>query len=262
MTCLDRYRSQLLAATNRNLKIISNSVDESAIHQFRVGVKRLGALYRFLGYVDTEIKPKLLLRPALQLSRSISRVRDVHITLDLLTELEDLPQGEVDALQLALRAKIELEYRAFRNLAASLGSMQLRLPTLQALALSEATILRHKPAILQQLRERITTPGKPLDVREWHRKRILLKRYHHSLDAFRDCRGHGADEKEILQMKMLEQLLGDWHDRVVAADILQSFDDLQKESAPAVTLLGIQERMLLGSARIYLSRFAHGKPGC
>lgn len=256
MTCLDRYRSQLLAATNRNLKIISSSPEETAIHRFRVGIKRLSALYRFLGEVDAEIKPKQLLRPARKLSSAISRVRDVHITRNLLTELEDLPATDRDSLQRALQTKIDDDYDEFLNLRAGRSDTRLRFPTLRALALTETRILQCKPAILQRIRESITASSQRLDAREWHRKRILLKRYHHSLDAFHDCRGHVADDKEILEMKILEQLLGDWHDRVVAVEILQSFSGLENDAAAAVAGLRKQERMLLGSARIYLARFA------
>ena len=48
MICLERYRSELLSGTNRELRIIIGTADESSIHLFRVSVKRLTALYRFL----------------------------------------------------------------------------------------------------------------------------------------------------------------------------------------------------------------------
>ena len=94
---------------------------------------------------------------------------------------------------------------------------------------------------------------------DWHRARILLKRYHHTLDAFCRCPGQRLDTSEIRQIEMLERLLGDWHDRVVAVDILHSFTELNNQATPVIIELDRQEGLLLGSARIYLQKFIRWK---
>ena len=259
MTCIDRYRSDLVANTNRNLGIILNAVDEEAIHRFRVSVKRLTALYRFLGEVNPEIRARQLLRPLRRLSKDIARVRDCHITLNLLTEI-----GYADrsgGLRDALHARIEIDYRHFAERSRDLGLERVRLPTLGALGFSEAGLLRAKPAVLESLRAQITPGDGGLDAEAWHRRRILLKRYHHSLDAFQHCRGQRADERDIAKMKMLEQLLGDWHDRVVAVEIIESLDPAVDDRSGLVAELNEQAHNLLASARIYLARFVRGLPG-
>jgi CHAD domain-containing protein len=48
MNCLDQYRSKLLAPVNRDFRTIVAAPDEESIHRFRVGAKRLTALYRFV----------------------------------------------------------------------------------------------------------------------------------------------------------------------------------------------------------------------
>jgi CHAD domain-containing protein len=90
---------------------------------------------------------------------------------------------------------------------------------------------------------------------KWHKKRILLKRYQHKLDSFHFCPGHLADETELKQIKMLQQLLGDWHDRVVTMQILQSFEGLEAQTGAAIAIMKKQDRLLLGSAKIYLNKF-------
>ena len=90
---------------------------------------------------------------------------------------------------------------------------------------------------------------------QWHKKRILLKRYHHKLDAFYFCPGHSLDESELKQIRILEQLLGDWHDRVVTAAILQVLNGVEAAAGRAVSIMRKQDRLLLGSARIYLNKF-------
>ena len=58
---------------------------------------------------------------------------------------------------------------------------------------------------------------------------------------------------------MLARLLGDWHDRVVAVDILHSFTQLDNQATPVIIELNRQENLLLGSARIYLEKFIRWK---
>lgn len=259
MHCLEQYRGKLLSSSNRELRVIIANPDETSIHRFRVGVKRLTALYRFFAAVDPEIDSRQILRPARKLSNAISRVRDVHITLNLFSELEGLDANDVISLKRALDTRCREEYRAFQSLVAGGAPIPLRMPTVRSLGLSETTLLRHKAEVLQQSRLQIFDDKRRLDTRRWHDKRILLKRYHHSLDAFSACPGHSQDEKELMQMKMLEQLLGDWHDRVIAVEILQSLPRLQTRAEGAIAALRRQERALLASSRIYLARFALGR---
>ena len=259
MICLDQYRSKLLTETNSNLRKIADAVDEESIHRFRVGIKRLTALYRFLQQVDPGIDARQLLRSARKLSRSISKVRDVHITLNLLVELDPLDTEAKQPAQRLLQQRIRRDYLSFQKLLGSGIQIPLRIPTLRALGLTESIILRRKPEILAQLRSDITADPERHDAEHWHDRRILLKRYHHTLEAFSRCPGHSLDEKEIMKMKMLEQLLGDWHDRVVAVEILQSGEQLQAAAENSIATLKKQERLLLGAARIYLAKFAARK---
>ena len=49
MNCVEKYRGQLIRKINRELRVLTTRPDETAIHEFRVGMKRLSALFYFLG---------------------------------------------------------------------------------------------------------------------------------------------------------------------------------------------------------------------
>jgi CHAD domain-containing protein len=255
MNCLDQYRSKLLTAVNRELRAIVIAPEEHSIHRFRVGIKRLTALYRFLGTNSPEIKAKQLVKPARSLSSSISKVRDCHITLGLISELAELDNGGLTTLQRVVHNRIRKNYREFQKLTQSGIRIPLRLPTIRSMRLSENAIRRHKPEFLQQLLTGIANTSNQSTDEKWHKARILLKRYHHTLDAFIQCPGQSLDEKEMKQIEMLERLLGDWHDRVIAVDFLRSFKEHEKQTVPMIIELNRQEGLLLGSARIYLDKF-------
>jgi CHAD domain-containing protein len=100
-----------------------------------------------------------------------------------------------------------------------------------------------------------------MNAEKWHKKRILLKRYRHTLDAFYFCPGHRSDEDEIKQIKIIEQLLGDWHDRVITIQLLQTFQGLEAQTGLAIAIMKKQEKLLLGSSKIYLGKYTKWHEG-
>ncbi len=80
MKCLERYRGGLIRGLNRNLKVILQAPDETAIHDFRVGIKRVTALYEFLQAVDPEFDAAGALARYRGLFKAGGRVRDLQVT--------------------------------------------------------------------------------------------------------------------------------------------------------------------------------------
>ena len=256
MNCLEKYRSKLITAINRDLGVILESPAEDPVHNFRVGVKRLTALYYFLHEIDAELQAKQLLKPYRVPFKAIGNIRDAHIAVQLIDSLEDIGPLDSKALTRGLKAKARQDYRMFQQSIPAGRRLSLRMPTIKSTGISVRAINRQKPVMLAQLLAQILAPGNRLDARQWHKKRILLKRYHHVLDAFCFCPGHALDETELKQIKILEQLLGDWHDRVVTAELISSLPGLQENLGPAMAIMQKQDKLLLGAAKIYLKKFA------
>ncbi len=256
MNCLEKYRGKLIREINGNLRIILDTPAEIAVHDFRVGIKRLTALYRFLDQIEPGLLCRRQLKPYRSLSKSIGNIRDAHVAINLIQTLDHGAGDACKPLVKKLEAKIGRDYRLFRECARADARIPIRMPTIKALGLSERAILRHKPVMLETLLLQILHIDMAMNATKWHKKRILLKRYHHSLDAFCFCPGHRLDEAELKRIKMLEQLLGDWHDRVVTAELLH---DLTGDSARTVALLKKQHKLLLATAQIYLRNWVFGQ---
>ena len=256
MNCLEKYRSKLIRDINRELRLVYVQPEEDAVHDFRVGMKKLRALFYFLNSIEPELDSKSLLKPYRVLYKSIGNIRDAHIAIKLIQSLEGIEAFELEAISSSLQSKIKQDYRRFQNISRSSARASVRMPTIKSTGISERSILAHKPVILSSLLQQILQSGEIMTAKRWHQKRILLKRYHHILDAFQFCPGHKQDESEIKQIRMLEQLLGDWHDRVITAELLQSQPGLDKHIEKVATIINNQERLLLGSAKIYLRKFA------
>ena len=255
MNCLEKYRSKLIGEINQNLRYVCTNPEEAPVHNFRVGVKRLTALYYFLSEIDSNLNVKSILKPYRSLTRSIGNIRDEHIAVHLLQELDESNSTDSGILIKTIRSKTRKDYRSLRQFILSKVQIPIRVPTIRSIGISESTILRQKPEVLNRLLQQILSVDSRMNANLWHKKRIQLKKYQHQLDAFCFCPGHKSDEDELKQIKMLQQLLGDWHDRIVTAEILQSLRGVEAEADIAIALMKKQDRLLLGSAKIYLNKY-------
>ncbi len=256
MNCVEKYRGQIIRKLHRDLRVLTAQAEETAVHEFRVGMKRLRALYFLLDRIDPGIAAGRCLKPYRQLYKAAGRIRDAHIATGLLNSLEHIDAADRKRMNQALRSGIRRDYRALKQIIESNPGGRIRVPTLKSTGISARAILGAKPVVLNQLLEQILPDHEVVTAKQWHQKRILLKRYHHIIDAFRFCPGHAQDETELRQIRMLEQLLGDWHDRVVTTELLQSLPDLEHSPDKAITIMNNQDRLLLGAAKIYLHKFA------
>ena len=260
MNCLEKYRATLVRRTNLHLRTLLEDPDETAAHEFRVAIKRLNALYRFLNGIDETLPARKLMKPARGLFKRIGPIREAQIVLHLIDENETLGARQRSALRNALETRIHASHQAFRTYAANHGPTSVRLPTIRATRLAEAAILHHRPTALNDLLTEITAIDAIADDDEWHRKRILLKRYHHIVDAFGLCAGQAPDERIMKQVALLEQLLGDWHDRAISADILHALPGSAANREILIASLRRQADALLESSRLYLRKLARRIP--
>ncbi|UCH38886.1 MAG: CHAD domain-containing protein [Gammaproteobacteria bacterium] len=262
MNCLEKYRSKLIRDINHNLGIIVERPDEDPVHDFRVGIKRLTALYYLLAEIKPELNARHLLKPYRVAFKLIGEIRDIHIAEHLIASLDEINPQDSAALIKALRLKSRRDYRLFQQSVPADHRLSIRVPTIKSIGLSERRINRQKPVILARLLSQIITTKDKMTASSWHKKRILLKRYHHVLDAFCYCPGHSFDESELKQIRILEQLLGDWHDRVITADLIESLPSMESKRRSTIAIMEKQDKLLLGAAKIYLKKFAlrHRQP--
>lgn len=256
MNCLEKYRSKLIREINRDLGIIVTTNEADAVHDFRVGIKRLTALYLFLNQIDPELNAKRLIKPYRALSKSIGNIRDCDIAVETIGSLDEINPQDSKNLIKALRLKANRDYRLFQKMSRAQGRLSIRMPTIKSTVISAHAITRHKPLVLNRWLSKILTTSGRMSAGARHKQRILLKRYRHVLDAFAFCPGHRHIEAELKQIKVLEQLLGDWHDRVVTAELIKTLPGVEASTVPAVAIMQRQERLLLGAAKIYLRKFS------
>ena len=255
MNCLEKYRSKLVREINQNLRIVLESPEEEAVHEFRVGIKRLTAFYFFLHTINPEIQSKQILKPYRALFKSLGNIRDGHIALQLINDLNEENLGDRTKLSRAINASIRKDSLSFKKKFPAAAQSSIRVPTIASTGISERAILAQKQGVLDGLITEVMNIEGRISPKKWHKKRILLKRYHHIIDAFQFCAGHLSDEEEVKQIYMLQKLLGDWHDRITTIALLQSIEKLQSQAETVIDVFKKQDSLLLGSAKIYLNKY-------
>jgi len=207
------------------------------------------ALFYFLQSLNPEVKAKKILKPYRGLFKSIGRVRDLHIAENLIMELK---ASKRDLTR--LRSSERSLYRIFKKQILEMGVVNIRVPTVSALGITDEEILKNRKPYTDSLLSMVKVLEKRMTQDAWHKRRIWLKRYHHTHDAFQYCKGQAISEEELKKIRMLEQLLGDWHDRVIAFDLVKTFSFDDEEAI--LKELGGQERSLLAATKIYHRKFA------
>jgi len=260
MKCLSRYRSKLIKEVNGYLFIIIRKPEEEAIHEFRVGIKRITAFYYFINYVNPGSDIRRALKPYRRLFKLTGKLRDVHIGKGLIADLENADYCETQWILEKLKGLERQSYRQFKEIFAKEIPSHIRIPVIDISHLSDQTVKNRMKRFLRELLLEITSFKGRMMQRSWHKKRILLKRYHHIVNAFQSCPGFASQDIELKQIRMLEYLLGDWHDRVITTKLIQSFNGIDSDTTNTINILKKQEKTLLNASRLYLNNFArlHG----
>jgi CHAD domain-containing protein len=217
-------RRHLGEALDAHARIVTTEPDPEALHDFRVGLRKLRAHLRAHGRwtaLDDGHIERLH-----ELARATSRARDLQVQLCWLERIaeggigrtSDRARGAARALADDIRADAEAAEAAAR---ASLGDDFLPVydtflaaleivpdagdATTFAAASEEAAVKQAR-----RLRKRLRRIRRPRDQRAAHAARIAAKRLRYLLEPLADA--HPRADRLVARLRSLQDLLGDMHD--------------------------------------------------
>jgi len=220
---------------------LADSSDSEALHDFRVGLRRLRSCLQAYRACLKENVPKKLARKLRRLARSTGPGRDMEVQIEwlrdrkpqlaphhraalawLLGRLEQRMRGAYAKMNAEVDrdfAEIEQELRA----RLSVRRIEIHLGAAAPLAtLGEATagILRRQVAELEDHIGHIEDAG---DEKTAHRARISAKRVRYLLEPFVDEIPHAG--AVVKRFKVLQDLLGELHDaHVLARELAEALE--------------------------------------
>jgi CHAD domain-containing protein len=207
----------------------SKFASTGAIHDMRVGLKRLRAFFDLVGAVDPRFKAEEVFSPARKLFRAAGRLRNLHVleakareaaagsSLELSEYYNWLKEDESREIRRFGRAS-----RRFRGgfFASAWSTMETSFEGLAAAEIRK----RAEARLLDLIREIKAERFMRRDARRLHLLRTRAKEARYTLEILQEC-GLTGDEGPRLNERLrdIHQSLGRWHDEEVVLESLREF---------------------------------------
>ena len=207
----------------------SESASTSAIHEMRVGLKRLRTFFNLVGSIDPSFQAEGAFVPARKLFRAAGELRNLHILEARTREATAAASLELSEYYNWLKERERGEVRRFRRACRKFdegffGSAWKDMdPILEGPARTRA-VKRAEDRLLALIREIKAEHSERSNVRQLHFLRTRAKEARYVLEILQEC-GLTADEGTRLNERLrdLHQSLGRWHDEEIALASLREF---------------------------------------
>ncbi len=238
-----KYFDRWFGEFAKNFRLAAERLDQEGIHDYRVALKRLKALFRLVEALSPDFSAERQFRRLRRAFKISAGLRDIQIQLGIADELaaiEDFPAGAYRTFLLIpetkestrfLRFAVDFQIDRFRMKRAVLADT---LDGFDATALARSATER-----LALLMDELTARAEhPEADGGYHRFRIRAKETHYVREMHDLLCGTEADDDSFLKdIKKVHQALGAWHDREVARLWLARFSrHTAANVAPAIAV--------------------------
>ena len=213
-----------------HLQLARDSFDQEAIHQFRLNLKRIKALFHLTAFcTGDKLNPDALFQPLKKIFKPSGRVRDAQVLTDLVNSYEASCREDFTTIseqfliiQLKFTPKLKKRMEFFNeetlhdaktNLLHSISHIPDEKLTLRATAWVSSRL-----AYLSDLRQYIN------DADVFHRFRAHLKDVFYMIDMLNEYTPINIQIKaDIACLKEIARGIGTWHDHYILLNNLHRF---------------------------------------
>ena len=223
---LHKYHRSLLAEFKNNYANMVAKMDVTSIHDLRLNNKKINALFFLLESLNpSQFNFKKDSKELKKFFRKIGKIRDYHVAQIVLKKYENyLDQNFNDCLKL-FRSDIVKNKRNFKNW---LKTHDIKPFLIRQDKLVKATyeiedeVLKSKGNTLVNKLKREIIFENDRNYNVWHKRRILLKKLRFLIEALKfSLKDWNKFDQRLKRVKLLEELLGDWHDLVITETLLK-----------------------------------------
>ncbi len=257
---LTQHLDELFSTAASHYIKIRKGHEEEAIHQLRVSLKKVNAVFRLAAFVAPQsFNARLAFGPLKEIFNLSGAVRDLQIAHQVLCQYQiinkDILQKSLnDELVLAIGQLVEWKKRNPSGklfVPSGTSSQQLK-------SISQSRWLKGMVGYIDHLFQRIEILMNSKRKDKWHQVRISLKRIRFVIDWALIMKKDFISPEQYKRIGLLGNILGDWHDRVI---VLEKIRLLATESTHAMKMKNDKEflkklnndrRSLLAASRFYL----------
>jgi CHAD domain-containing protein len=257
---LTRHLNELFSMAESHYIKIRKGHEEEAIHQLRVSLKKVNAVFKLVAYVAPQsFNARLAFGPLKEIFDLSGAVRDLQIAHQVLCQYQmaynqNIQKSISDELVLAIGKLLEWKKRKPNGeLFVLVGSSTQRLKSI-----NQARLLKGSVGYIDRLLQNIEFLMSSQKKDKWHRIRISLKRIRFVMDCALNMKKDFASPEEYKIVRLVGKLLGDWHDRVIAVAKIRSHATEStnamemKDDKELLKRIGRDRRSLLAASRFYL----------
>jgi CHAD domain-containing protein len=209
----------LIRRTSHQFRLAGVFGAEEAVHELRVGIKRLRAFQRLAGSLNPRLDPGRHFRPVRRLFKAAENLRDAQVRMNLIRQVSlDLTLNLSEYYNF-VKHREEKARKAFSSFCSGFDLCdfeRLRAPVCQALAGIEGDYMHYRTkrffhSNLSSLRDLVdrTREG----ARDYHRIRVLTKETRYIGEILMQCWGPTAVLRSTdSHLMAMHQALGRWHD--------------------------------------------------
>lgn len=257
---LTQHLDELFSTVLSHYIKIRKGHEEEAIHQLRVSLKKINAVFQLVAFVAPQsFKAKLAFGPLKEIFKLSGAVRDLQIAHQVLcqyqiAEKENIQKSLNDELVLAIGQLVEWKKRNPREklfVPAVASTQHLK-------SISQTRWLKGMVGYIDHLFQNIKLLMSSKRKDKWHQVRILLKRIRFVIDWAFIMKKEFISPEEYKSIRLLGDLLGDWHDRVITAEKIRSlatestYAQEKKYDKEFLKKISSDQQSLLAASRFYL----------
>jgi CHAD domain-containing protein len=235
------YINELNETFSFHLSRLTDRINEEDIHYLRRATKRLKAIYKLLGSIDTKFNAKKRFKPVNTIFEPAGHLREMQINHKLLTGYKPSEELLVKYSEYFTKEKKahDLELRkAIVKFKPTKHAKSLKKVDKLCRKLTRDTLTKHIDEFFEsQIKKIMVFLSKGNTEDNLHSIRILLKTISPSV-ALLDLTKNKKQFKEAAQkLKTIEDTLGLWHDRFILLESLHKFSSSEKIPALVLTEL-------------------------
>ena len=225
-----RYFEDQMETINTNIEAARNGLDIDVLHDLRVGIKRLKALYQVLDPIsDGRFDSKTNFEEVYHLFKSVGSLRDIQVLKSLFSffsknsnpesveeffaQLTENEKSAAEALNLVLK---EFNYNIINESMTEANAFIEDISTAEASKQTKKLLKKR----FKQIKELL--PHKKED-ELMHELRTKVKQACYTIEILALMEPDKEFTEHPKRLKLAAELLGQWHDHITLADVLADF---------------------------------------
>lgn len=223
---------------HKNFKVINSEPTFHSIHDFRVSIKRIKAIFRLLDMISFEFNSKIQFKPYRSVFKPAGNIREVQVNRNTIKLYKLTPETKSSFTKYCDKKEGKSQLRLIEKL--SLFDYDLAKNTKKLIKDSCKEISEDEVRMKTDffIRERIEAIEKIAsnspDELSVHQARINLKEISAVIMLLKKMELQGFDKDILHKIKKTEDKLGDWHDKVVLELFIEKFQKKAKLTQQSV----------------------------